>query len=145
MIKLTYTYTDYDGNERTEDYYFHYNDAEIVKIELGVEGGFTEKIKRLIAARDIPEIIKVFDEVIDTSYGVKSPDGREFIKSPELTAKFKRTEGYSKLFMDFVTKEGFAADFFNNLIPHEIAGVTSEENSNGEEKKEESNVIKMNV
>lgn len=144
MIKLTYTYNDYDNNERTEDYYFHYNEAEIVKMELGVEGGFTEKIKRLIAARDIPEIIKVFDEVIDTSYGVKSPDGREFIKSPELTAKFKRTEGYSKLFMDFVTKEGFAADFFNNLIPHDLTGVTSE-GASTEEKKDESNVIKMNV
>lgn len=140
MIKKTYTFIDFDGNERTEDYYFHLFDADIVKMELGVDGGLTEKIKRIIAARDIPEIIKTFDEMIDASYGIKSPDGREFIKSPEITAKFKATEGYSKLFMDFVTKEGFAADFFNSLIPQSMAEAVEKA-----EKEEADNVVKMNV
>ena len=137
MIKKTYTFTDYDGNERTEDYYFYLNDAEIIKMELGVDGGFTEKIKRIIAARDIPEIIKVFDEMIDSAYGVKSADGREFIKSPEITAKFKQCEGYPKLFKDFVSKEGFAAEFFNQLIPHDIADGLSDNN-------EKENVVTFN-
>ena len=138
MIKKTYSFTDYNGNERTEDHYFYLNDAEIVKMELGVDGGFTEKIKRIISARNIPEIIKVFDEMIDASYGIKSPDGREFIKTPEITAKFKQTEAYSKLFMDFVTKEGFAANFFNELIPHDMADEASET------KEENQNVVSFN-
>lgn len=139
MIKKTYTFTDYAGNERTEDYYFYLNDAEVIKMELGVDGGFTEKIKRIIAARDIPEIIKVFDEMIDASYGVKSPDGREFVKSPEITAKFKQCEGYSKLFKDFVSKEGFAAEFFNQLIPHDIVDdVVSGDNN------EKENIVTFN-
>lgn len=138
MIKKTYTFKDYNGNERTEDYYFYLNDAEIIKMELGVNGGFTEKIKRIIAARDIPEIIKVFDEMIDAAYGVKSADGREFVKSPEITAKFKQCEGYSELFKDFVSKEGFAAEFFNQLIPHDLADDVSEDNN------EKENVIAFN-
>lgn len=117
MIKKTYTYTDYNGNERTEDYYFHLQEAEIMKLEMGINGGLTAKIQRIIAAQDVPEIMKVFDELIGVSYGVKSPDGREFIKSPEITKSFMQTEGYNKLFMDFVTKDGFAANFFNELIP----------------------------
>lgn len=118
MIKKTYTYTDYNGNERTEDYYFNLQEAEIMKLEMGINGGLTAKINRIIAAQDVPEIMKVFDELISVSYGIKSPDGREFIKSPEITKSFMQTEGYNKLFMDFVTKEGFAANFFNELIPN---------------------------
>lgn len=118
MIKKTYTYTDYNGNERTEDYYFNLQEAEIMKLEMGINGGLTAKINRIIAAQDVPEIMKVFDELIGVSYGIKSPDGREFIKSPEITKSFMQTEGYNKLFMDFVTKEGFAANFFNELIPN---------------------------
>lgn len=118
MIKKTYTYTDYNGNERTEDYYFNLQEAEIMKLEMGINGGLTAKINRIIAAQDVPEIMKVFDELIGVSYGIKSPDGREFIKSPEITKSFMQTEGYNKLFMDFITKEGFAANFFNELIPN---------------------------
>lgn len=130
MIKQTYTYTDYNGNERTEDYYFDLREDELVKLELGIDGGMSEKIHRIIAARNIPEIIKVFDEVIMASYGEKSPDGREFVKDPILTKKFMQTKGYEKLFMDFVTKENFAADFFNALIPKDgiIANSANESN-----------------
>ena len=137
MIKLTYTFKDYNDNERTEDYYFDLRQDELVKLEYSTKGGLSEKIKKLINAQDIPEIIKVFDEVIIASYGVKSADGREFVKDPEVTRAFMQTKGYEKLFMDFVTKEGFAANFFNNLIPTEgVAPVVSE-------KKEESNIIEM--
>ena len=118
MLKKTITYNDYNGNERTEDYYFNLQEAEIMKLEMGINGGLTAKINRIIAAQDVPEIMKVFDELIGVSYGIKSPDGREFIKSPEITKSFMQTEGYNKLFMDFVTKEGFAANFFNELIPN---------------------------
>ena len=118
MIKKTYTYVDYNGNERTEDHYFNLNEAETLKLEMGEKGGLTEKIRRVIAAQDIPEIMKVFDELIIISYGIKSPDGREFIKSPEISKSFMQTEAYNKLSMDFVTKEGFAAQFFNELIPN---------------------------
>lgn len=117
MVKKTYTFKDYNGNERTEEYYFNLTETETIKLEMGVDGGLTEKIRRIIAARDIPEIINVFDELIGCSYGVKSPDGREFIKSPELTKSFMQTEGYNLLFKDFMTKEGFAAEFFKALIP----------------------------
>jgi hypothetical protein len=137
MIKKTYTFTDYNGNERTEDYYFDLRQDELVKLEYSTKGGLSKKIETLIGTQDIPEIIKVFDEIIIASYGVKSPDGREFIKDEAITKAFMQTKGYEKLFMDFVTKEGFAADFFNNLIPTE--GITQVVN----EKKEESNIVEM--
>ena len=118
MIKRSYKFVDYNDNERDETYYFDLRDDEIVKLEMGTKGGLTEKIKRLIAAQDIPEIIKVFEDVVKMSYGEKSADGRQFIKDPALTKSFMQTRGYSMLFMDFITKENFASDFFNELVPN---------------------------
>lgn len=139
MIKKTYTFLDYNNVERTEDCYFDLRQDELVKLEMGTRGGLSEKIKRLISTQDIPEIIKIFDSIIIASYGVKSPDGREFVKDPAVTKSFMQTRCYEKLFMDFVTKEGFAADFFNALVPSssEIAPVVNDEN------KVESNIVEM--
>lgn len=120
MLVKTYTYTDYSGNERKEDFYFNITEAEAIKLEMSENGGLTAKINRIIESQNMPEIIKLFEELIGVAYGVKSPDGREFMKSPEITRSFMQTEGYNKLFMDFMTKKGFAADFFNSLMPTKI-------------------------
>jgi hypothetical protein len=134
MIKRTYKYKDYNDNEREETYYFDLRDDELVKLELGTRGGLSEKIKRLISTQDIPEIIKVFEDVVKMSYGEKSADGREFIKDPALTKSFMQTKGYSMLFMDFITKENFASDFFNELVPNTAGLQTVEEEKTSESK-----------
>ena len=117
MIKKTYTYTDYNGNERTEDYYFNLNKAEIMEMELSVDGGLSEMIQRIISAKDTPSIIKIFKELILKSYGEKSPDGKRFIKSDELSASFAQTEAYSMLFEELATDADKAAEFVNGIVP----------------------------
>lgn len=117
MLVETIEFVDYNGNERKEEHYFNLTEAETMKIELAEVGGMTAKIKRLIEAQDIPQVMEVFDYLVKASYGKKSPDGREFIKSEEITRSFIQSEAYSKLFMKFLTKEGYAANFFNSVIP----------------------------
>lgn len=117
MIKKTITFKDFNGVERTEDHYFNISEAEMVELELGETGGFTEKVHRIISAQDNPTIMKTFKELIEISYGIKSPDGREFQKSPEITRSFMQTNAYNKFFMELCTKEGAASDFVNALIP----------------------------
>lgn len=125
MLKKTITFVDYNGTTRTEDYYFNLNEAEALKLELMEKGGLTEKINRIIAAQDIPVIMETFEDFIKKSYGVKSPDGREFIKSEELTRKFMQTEAYSKFMMELCTKDGAAAEFVNAIIPTAPQQVTN--------------------
>ena len=125
MYIKTINYTDYNGNARTEDHYFNLNEAEALKLELMEKGGLTEKINRIIAAQDIPVIMETFEDFIKKSYGVKSPDGREFIKSEELTRKFMQTEAYSKFMMELCTKDGAAAEFVNAIIPTAPQQVTN--------------------
>lgn len=121
MIKKTITYTDYNGAERTEDFYFHLSKAEIMKMELGVTGGLAESITRIVAAQDTPAIIEVFEGLIKKSYGVKTPDGRGFLKRPEDLESFVATEAYSILFMELSTDADAAAKFINGVVPADMA------------------------
>lgn len=117
MLVKTITWTDYNGNERTEDFYFDLSQAEAFEMELSEKGGLTEMCKRIVAAQDGPTIIKVFKEMILKSYGEKSPDGREFVKGEELSRKFSQTGAYSKLFMELATNAEAAAEFANGITP----------------------------
>lgn len=117
MIKKTITYTDYNGTERTEDFYFNLNKAEITEMELSVDGGFAEKIKQIIAAKKQSEIIKLFKDIILRAYGKKSDDGRRFIKSEEISKEFSQTEAYSDLFMELSVNDELAAEFINGIMP----------------------------
>lgn len=123
MLKKTITYTDYDGNERTEDFLFNLTKAETLEMELSTSGGMTQMINRIIAAKDSPSIIKVFKELILKAYGEKSPDGKRFIKSEEISTAFSQTEAYSKLFMELATDPKAAADFVNSLVPDAPAAI----------------------
>lgn len=122
MLKKTIPYTDYNGVERTEDFYFNLTKAEVMEMELGTEGGFAEMIKKIVAAQDSPSIVKVFKELILKAYGEKSPDGRRFIKSKELSEAFSQTEAYSELYMELSSDADAAAAFINGVMPKQPAG-----------------------
>ena len=120
MLKKIITYTDYNGVERTEPFYFNLSKAELMEMELGVTGGMTEMLDKIIAAKDAPSLMKTFKEMIMKAYGVKSDDGKRLIKSEELSTAFTQTEAYSVLFMELITDDKAAADFVNGIIPNEI-------------------------
>lgn len=120
MIKKEITYTDYNGVERTEDFYFNLSKAELMEMQLTKDGGFLEELKKIIAAKNMPELVKLFKEIILKAYGVKSPDGRRFIKSDELTQEFTQTEAYSILYVELSTNQEEASNFINGIIPSDL-------------------------
>ena len=119
MLKKTITYSDYNGVERTEDFYFNLSKAEVMEMEMSTSGGLAEMITRVVSAQDTPSIVKIFKDLVLKAYGVKSPDGRRFMKSEELATEFSQTEAYSILFMELATDAKAAADFVNGVIPNE--------------------------
>lgn len=117
MYIRTMTYTDYDGNERTETFYFNMSKAECLDMQLIAEGGLENYIQSIIDERDNAKLVKFFKDVILKSVGKKSPDGRRFIKSEEYTREFSQTEAYSDLYVELATNTEEAIKFFNNIIP----------------------------
>lgn len=126
MIKKTITYTDYNGVERTEDFFFNMNEAELMKMEMSIKGGMAEMIQRVVAAQDAPAIIAVFEDLIQRSYGVKTPDGRGFVKRQSDLEDFMATEAYSILFMQLAQDADEAAKFVNGIVPAKAAAAAAD-------------------
>lgn len=120
MLKKTITYIDYNGVYRTEDFYFNLSKAEVLEMEMSTDGGLAEMINRIVALKDAPTIIKVFKGLILKAYGEKSADGKQFVKSEELSTAFSQTEAYSTLFMELATDANKAADFVNGIVPGNV-------------------------
>lgn len=120
MLKKSITYTDYNGNERTEDFYFNLSKAEIMEMEMSTTGGLAEMIQKIVATQDAPAIIKIFKDLVLKAYGEKSPDGKRFIKSDEISTAFSQTEAYSILFMELATDADAAAKFINGIVPVDV-------------------------
>ena len=125
MLKKTITYTDYNGVERTEDFYFHFSKAELAEMEMGTAGGYAEMIKKIIAAQDAPTLIKIFKEIVLKAHGIKSDDGKRFMKSPEIAEAFSQTEAYSQLFMELATNSDAAAKFVNGIMPSDLGAANN--------------------
>lgn len=117
MIIEHLKYTDFDGNEREEDFYFNLTQAEIVDMNLSVEGGLQETLSRIMATKDVPKIAQYFKKIIDSAYGVKSADGRRFIKNQQVLDDFRATQAYSDLYVKLATDSEEAAKFINGIVP----------------------------
>ena len=120
MLKKTVTYTDYNGVERTEDFYFNLSKAEVTEMELSVDGGLAQMLENIVNSKDNTEIVRMFKELVLKAYGEKSPDGRRFIKNKELSDAFSQTEAYSEIFMELALNEQAAADFVNGILPKSL-------------------------
>lgn len=121
MLKKNIKYVDYDGNDRTEDFYFNLNKAEVIELQLGTVGGLTKTLEKIVQEKDTSRIIEYFKTIILKAYGEKSADGRRFIKSQELRDAFEQTEAYSELFMELASDAKMAAEFINGVLPKEAA------------------------
>lgn len=134
MLVKKITYTDYNGMERTEDFYFNISRAELMELELGTSGGIHQKIDRLQQTIDGPEIMKLFKELITLAICEKSPDGRRLLKSPEISNAFLQTEAYSVLLMELLSDPEKANGFMKAILP---------DVSNLEENRDKPNITTM--
>lgn len=117
MFKDTVTYEDYNGNMRTETLYFNLSRAEVIQMEMSVNGGLGSFLENIVKSEDMPAIVEQFTKIIKMSYGVKSDDGKRFIKSDEISETFVQSEAFSEFFMKIISDEDYAAKFVNGIMP----------------------------
>ena len=120
MLKKTIKYTDYNGEEQTEDFYFNLSKAELTEMELSTTGGYGEMLQGIVAAEEHTKLVPIIKDIIFKSYGEKSDDGKRFMKSPELSTAFSQTEAYSELFMEIATDADASTAFVNGIIPTDV-------------------------
>lgn len=120
MLTKAITYTDYNNNERTENFNFHLTEAELMEMELSFKGGLSETINRIVSTQDGPALVKIFKDLILKAYGVKDLDGRRFIKNEQVREEFSQTPAFSILFMELATDADKAAEFVNGIMPSSV-------------------------
>lgn len=121
MLKRTITYEDFDGVSQTEVFYFNLSKSEIVELEVEYKDGLEATLKRIVAEGDNKKLVEEWKKIVLLTYGVKSEDGKRFIKSDQLRTEFTQTPAYDALFMELATDAKAAADFINGVIPKDLA------------------------
>ena len=118
MLTKTITYTDYNGVERTETFYFNLSQAELIDMQLGGKDGlYSNKLQKMIDNRDAAAIVGTIKELVLRSYGEKTDDGKRFIKSPEISEAFMQTEAYSQLITELLSDDAKASEFILGIMP----------------------------
>ena len=111
------TYTDWDGNERTETFRFNLTQTELLELEVEFPGGlqnYMTEIAEKVDGKKIMEFVKVF---ISKSYGEKDTDGKRFRKSEEISRGFEETPAYDELFSELVLDAEKLVDFIKAVSP----------------------------
>lgn len=116
MFKKTIEYTDYNGVDRIESFYFNLSPADLIDMEVE-SGGYKQMIQNIIDSQDVQSLMKAFKELIRRSYGVKSQDGKHFVKNDEVFEEFASTPAYSNLIMEFLEDTDKAVKFVNGIMP----------------------------
>ena len=119
MLVKPITYTDLNGEKRTEEFCFHLSRAEIVELNSKYPGGIQKRLKRIVAEKDNEKIFAEFKAIIMMAYGEVSEDGRYFRKSPEMALAFTQSCAYDELIVELFTKDGYAAEFVSKIIPQQ--------------------------
>lgn len=133
MIKRTINYTDFDGNQRSEDAYFNMTRTELIAFSFDMPNEVTNSIDdpknvdieaagaKLVEKLGNSGIFNFVLDLVFKSYGKKSEDGRRFIKSEELSTEFTQTLAYDEFIVDLFSDEKKATEFINGIIPAEMA------------------------
>lgn len=120
MYKKKITYTDYNGNERTEEFYFNLSKSEMIMLESTTPGGYASMLQRIIDSKDNTALMKAFTDLIRRSYGIKSEDGKHFIKNEQVVEDFLNSAAFDQMFLEFFTSDTAASDFAKGIMPSDL-------------------------
>jgi len=131
MIKKTLEFKNFLGEKETGDFYFNMSEGELIKIQLSAidqkTESFQDKLQKIAKGLQGAELVKVIDELILGAYGVKSTDGKRFVKNADLLEEFTSSNAYSVLLKELYTDAGKLAEFVNGVVPADLVESTKAE------------------
>lgn len=120
MLKREIKYLDFDGNPQVEECWFHINKSEAFELQGDFDEDLQDMIKRIIAEKDMQSLLKLFKRIVLMAYGVRSEDGKRFIKSEQLREEFSQTAAFDALYMELATSDNAAAEFIIGALPKDM-------------------------
>lgn len=121
MLKKTIKFEDYNGEQRSEVYYFNLTKSELTRWNFDHPEGIASYMKKLLKENNYRELLRVFEDLISMSYGVPDADGLHFRKSKALVEDFENSPAYDELFMELVNDNVKFEAFITALVPRDLA------------------------
>lgn len=121
MYKTTVTYEDFNGEQQTEELHFHLSKRDVILMSTELpdgENNMVDFLTKVSKKQNTRELMNTFEMIISRSYGIKSEDGKQFKKSPEISEGFLASAAYDQFFLDLLTDATKAADFINGTVPN---------------------------
>lgn len=126
MIKKIINYTNYNGEPRVKEAYFHISKLDMIdnidireeieeiqlEVESAPEGDLTEK--------QTFRMLKLVKRLIEIAYGERSDDGESFVKSKESLEKFTGSPAYEELLFSIFKNPEDADEFIAGLMPPDL-------------------------
>lgn len=142
MLKKTVTYVDFNEKNQVEDCYFNLTKTELMEMAMDLPEGVSESmgdnpdkidedkaVGKLMETLGSKGILNFIKELVLKSYGVKSEDGRRFIKVDEngkpLSIEFAQTMAFEAIMDEFMSDDQAASNFVNGVIPAALADKAS--------------------
>lgn len=120
MLRKDIQYTDFNGQKRTDSFYFNLTKAELAEMEFSKREGLSTVAQQIIEAEDTREILEIFKMIVRVSVGKKSEDGRRFVKNEDIIGELFDSNAYSELFMELVQDADAAAKFIRGVVPEDL-------------------------
>ena len=129
MVKKTITFTNFEGEETTKDFYFNLSKMEFRVLDRKIPGGLENMINEIRTEKDSDRLVDLLDLLILESYGEKGEDGR-FVKEDSrgrrLSSYFKVSEAWDVLFMNLIHNENELNEFLTGIVPKDVGAKAQE-------------------
>ncbi|MDU4888138.1 MAG: hypothetical protein E6X42_06200 [Streptococcus parasanguinis] len=130
MLKQKVKYEDFDGNIQDETLYFNLSRMELVALQgrYGKED-MAKYIEKLIEDKNLEKMYELLNDIVLTAYGVRSEDGKRFIKNEQIREEFVQSLAYEALIEDFHDETRKVLENFVTGITSHIRGLNKAENA----------------
>ena len=125
MLKQRVKYEGFDGELIEEDLYFNLTRMDLIELNDRYESkDMAAYMDKIVKEKNIKELYKVLKDIVLMAYGVKSEDGKRFIKNQTVKDEFAESLAFSQLIEDFHETDTAMSDFITG-ITSQIKGLES--------------------
>ena len=119
MLKQRVKYEGFDGELIEEDLYFNLTRMDLIELNDRYESkDMAAYMDKIVKEKNIKELYKVLKDIVLMAYGVKTEDGKRFIKNQTVKDEFAESLAFSQLIEDFHETDTAMSDF--------VTGITSQ-------------------
>lgn len=125
MLKQTVSYFDFDDNPSQETLYFNLTKTELAD-NLHLQDDL-EAMQRTFSGKEddlttdeIKQLVDLVKTIMRLSYGVRSADGKRFVKTDELWTEFTQTAAYDEFLYSLFQNPEKAVAFMTGILPRDV-------------------------